>query len=167
MCNGDFMVQNIGAQTSGLGSVNRIGTTNDGRVIYQVMDPMGQATGKLSVAQKDSDVFEKSYHDMMETAPQIQKFAEKYSTEEAQKKLKKKTSWTIGLSTALGAGIGIFATRHDAKTWRQILVTGAGTLAGLFGGVNLASRFAAPSGMAKFNKATQNISKLDIQAIQE
>lgn len=167
MCKGDFMVQNIGAQTSGLGSVNRIGTTSDGRVVYQVTDPTGQATGKLSVAQKDCDVFEKSYYDMMETAPKIQKFAEKYSTEESQKKLKKKTSWIIGLSTAIGAGIGIFATRHDKKTWKQILVTGAGTLAGLIGGVSLAGRFAAPSGMSKFNRATQNISKLDIQAIQE
>lgn len=166
MCKGDFMVQNIGAQTNGLGSVNRIGTTNDGRVLYQVTDPTGQATGKLSVAQKDCDVFEKSYNDMMETAPKIQKFAEKHSTEEAQKKLKKKASWSIGLCTALGAGIGIFTTTK-LKTWQQVLATGASTLAGILGGVSLASAFTTPSGISKFNKATQTISKLDIQAIQE
>ena len=49
------MVQNIGAY----GTINKIGTTENGRVVYKVIDGNGQESGKMSIPQKDCDVCEK------------------------------------------------------------------------------------------------------------
>ena len=57
----------------------------NGRVVYQVIDGNGQEAGKMSIPQKDCDVFEKSYKDIIETAPKLQKFAEKHSSEDSRK----------------------------------------------------------------------------------
>lgn len=160
------MVQNISNQASAYGTINKIGMTENGRVVYQVIDGKGQEAGKMSIPQKDCDVFEKSYRDIMETAPKLQKFAEKHSTEESRKKLKKTSNWTIGLCTVLGAGIGIFKTTNMA-TWKQVLCTLGTSIAGFAAGIGLSYAFTAPPGITKFNKATQNISKLDIQPVQE
>lgn len=156
------MVQNIGAY----GAINRVGTTENGRAIYQVIDGDGKEAGKMSIPQKDCDVFEKSYRDIIETAPKLQKFAEKHSTEESRKNLKKTSNWITGLCTAAGAGIAIFKTTN-LKTWKQVLITLGGTIAGLAAGMGISFAVTSPPGIMKFNKATQNISKLDIQPIQE
>lgn len=156
------MVQNVGAY----GAINKIGTTDNGRVIYQVIDGNGQIAGKMSIPQKDCDVFEKSYKDIIETAPKLQKFAEKHSTEESRKKLKKTSNWITGICAATGAGVAIFKTTN-LKTWKQVLITTGGLIAGLAAGMGLSFSLTSPPGIMKFNKATQNISKLDIQPIQE
>lgn len=156
------MVQNVGSY----GSINKIGTTENGRVIYQVTDGSGQIAGKMSIPQKDCDVFEKSYKDIMETAPNLQKFAEKHSTPESVKKLKKTSNWIIGLCSLAGAGVGIFKTSKLA-TWKQVLATTGGLIAGLAAGIGISFAVTTPKGMTKFNKATQNISKLDIQPVQD
>lgn len=161
------MVQNIN-RANPYGSISKIGTTDNGRVIYQVIDNEGKIAGRMSVAQKDSDTFEKSYNDIMESAPKLQKFAEKHSTPESMQKLKKTANWTIGIGTLLGAGVGIFGCSKLKITtsWKQVLATLGTTIAGFIGGVKLASALTMPDGVAKFTKATQNISKLDIQPLE-
>lgn len=159
------MVQNIGNQQNAYGAINRIGTTENGRVVYQVVDGNGQEAGKMSIPQNQCDIFEKSYKDIMETAPKLQKFAEKHSTEESRKKLKKTSNWITGICAAVGAGIGIFKTTN-LKTWKQILFTTGGLIAGLAAGMGISFAVTSPPGIMKFNKATQNISKLDIQKIE-
>ena len=58
------MVQNISAQNpNGFGTINRIGMTENGRVIYQIIDGSGAQAIKMSVAPKDCDSFEKSYRE--------------------------------------------------------------------------------------------------------
>lgn len=156
------MVQNVASY----GSINKIGSTENGRVIYQITDSSGQIAGKMSIPQNQCDIFEKSYKDIMETAPNIQKFAEKHSTAESMQKLKKKSNWITGISTVVGAGIGIFTT-SKMKTWKQVLATAAGTIGGYLIGSGAAFVAISPPGITKFNKATQNISKIDIQPIQE
>lgn len=156
------MVQNVNSY----GAITKVGQTENGRVIYQVIDGNGQVAGKMSIAQKDCDVFEKSYKDIIETAPKLQKFAEKHSSEESRKKLKKTSNWITGLSAAVGAGIGIFKTTHLNKTWMQALFTIGGAIAGLAAGMGISFAVTAPPGIMKFNKATRNISKLDIQKIE-
>lgn len=150
-----------------VGSVNRVGMSENGRAIYQMQDGNGNVAGKISIPQEQCDVFEKSYKDLIETAPKMQKYAEKYSSEDAVKKLKKTASWTVGISTALGAGIGIFATRKIDKFWKQSLITLGTSFAGLVGGMALSKAMVTPSGASKFTKAAQNISQLDIQPVND
>ena len=107
------MVQNISKQPNTYGAINKIGVTENGRAIYQVIDGTGQTAGKMSIPQKDCDIFEKSYKDIIETAPKLQKFAEKHSTEESRKKLKKTSNWITGLCTAGAAGVAIWKTTND------------------------------------------------------
>lgn len=160
------MVQNINAQMNSYGSINKIGATENGRVIYQVIDGNGKEAGKMSIPQKDCDVFEKSYHDIMETAPKIQKFAEKHSTEESRKKLQKTSNLIIMLASALGIGIGIAKTAKLEQTWKQMLITAGTGLLGFAAGMGISFMTTTPSGMTKFNKATQTLSKLDIQKVE-
>lgn len=155
------MVQNIGS-----GSINKIGSTENGRFIYQITDSNGQNVGKMSIPQKDCDVFEKSYHDIIETTPALQKFAQKHSTPESMQKLKKTSNWITGISTAIGAAIGIFTT-SKLKTWQQVLATTVGTIGGYLVGSGAAFVAISPPGITKFNKATKNLSKIDIQPIQD
>ena len=83
------MVQNISNQTqNGYGSVNRIGMTNNGRVVYQVTDATGQASGKVSVAMNDSDKFERSYNAMLNSAPKLQQYAQKTSPAQMERNKK-------------------------------------------------------------------------------
>ena len=72
------MIQN--PSINNYGSINKIGSTNNGRVIYEVKDGNGATAGKLSVAQPQCDIFERSYNEMMAAAPETQKFAEKSVT---------------------------------------------------------------------------------------
>ena len=59
------MVQNISAQSSTFGGINKIGVDTNGRIIYQVVDSSGQEAGKMTIAPQDADTFEKSYNDIM------------------------------------------------------------------------------------------------------
>lgn len=161
------MVQNVSVQNqNNYGSINRIGTTETGRVVYQVSDGAGRVAGRLSVAAKDSDTFEKSYQAMMEAAPKLQKFAET-TTPEKMKKKQKKASWTVGILGALGAGVGIWLTRN-AKNWatlKQISAALGGAIVGLGSGLFVVNKAMTPPGAKELSKASQTMSKLDIQAM--
>ena len=65
------MVQNN--SLGNYGTINRVGSTNNGRVVYEIKDGTGTAAGKISVAQTQCDIFERSYNEMMAAAPEMQK----------------------------------------------------------------------------------------------
>lgn len=164
------MVQNVSSSASNAyGSVSRVGTTENGRAIYQVVDPEGSVAGKMTIPIEQVDVFEKSYNDLMETAPKIQKFALENSSEEKIKKRQKTAKWITGLTGAVGAIIPMIKVRGEGwkGTLKQIGLSLLGGVAGLFLGSIIATATTMPSGTRKFSKATQNISKLDIQPYQE
>ena len=108
------MVQNVSAnnQQSRYGMINRIGATPDGRIVYQLVEPTGQIAGKISVARKDCDLFEKSYRDVLEAAPQIERYSKNVSPDQMAKK-QRAAKWIVGLSTAIGGGIPLFAIKTN------------------------------------------------------
>ena len=163
------MVQNVSTQTpNGYGAVNRIGMTNNGRVVYQVIDGAGHETIKMSVNPRDCDKFEKSYRDIMESAPKLQRYAQTTTPEQMQKK-QKAAKWIVGGCGLLG-GIWPLLKTSGNGFWgamKQLGLTLLGTGVGLVGGLFIASKMVTPPGAMQFSKATQTISKLDIQPIEE
>lgn len=165
------MVQSISQQNpsaNGYGSINRIGRTNDGRVVYQVVNPEGKEVGKMSVAQSDSDTFEKSYSTIMASAPKMQRYAETTSPEEMKKK-QSQAKWIIAGCGLLGGIVPLIKSKGNGfwGAMKQLGLTLLGTGAGLVGGIYIAGKMVTPPGVAEFTKATQTMSKLDIQPIQE
>ena len=159
------MVQNISTPaTNNYSAVTKIGTTENGRTIYQLTDPTGQVAGQISVAQKDCDKFEKSYHSIIESAPKLQAYAQKTPPEKIEKK-QKLAKWIVGGTTALGLLIPMLKCKPSGG-WGWVKAIGLTALsggAGAIGGVFIASKMVTPPGAAEFAKATQAISKLDIQ----
>lgn len=161
------MVQSVNNQSvNQFGAINRIGNAQDGRGVYSVLDGNGREAGKLSVAANDCDVFEKSYKDVMESAPKIQKYVQTHSSPEAIQKRKRTSRWITVACAAIGAGIPIHLTRNKS-TWVQIPVTILGMLAGVMAGFGLSFAVTTPPGTMKFSKATKNISKIDVQPYNE
>lgn len=161
------MVQNISMSNANqMGSINRIATSQDGRVIYQVISPDGYEAGKMSVAPQDVDTFERAYNDIVETAPKIQEYAQKHSSPEEIEHKNKVAKWTVGIASGLGFLIPAAFT-SKMKLWKQISLTLAGTVTGFITGRVLAYKMTTPAGMAKFANATNTISKLDIQPVAE
>ena len=151
---------------NGYGSINRIGNTNDGRIIYQLTSPDGQPAGKLSIAQKDTDTFERSYRDMMEAAPVLQKFSENHTPEQLERR-KNTGKWTgIGIASVATAVPLIFVHKLTPKKWLQWIITIASSLAGIVGGVRASAAISTPPGAVKFAKAMQNMSKIDAQPVE-
>lgn len=165
------MVQGISNQNqtaNNYGSINRIGTTNDGRVVYQVVDGEGNNTAKLSVAQRDRDTFEKSYRTIMASAPKMQRYAETTTPEQMQKK-QSQAKWIVAGCGLLGGIFPLLKSKGNGfwGAMKQVGLTLLGTGAGLVGGIYLAGKMTTPPGAIEFSKATQAISKLDIQPVQE
>ena len=161
------MVQNVTNQNNGYGSINRIGTTENGRGVYQVSDADGKVKGRLSVAAKDCDTFEKSYKTILNAAPKLQKFAESTTPEEMQKK-RKKSLWTIGILGAIGASVPIYLTRNLTGNWKvlkQSLAALGGAIVGLGSGIFAAKKSMTPPGAQELTEASKVISTLDIQQV--
>ncbi len=161
------MVQSINGQNSSFGGINRIGTTPNGRIIYQVVDENGQEAGKMTIAPQDADIFEKSYNDIMESAPKIQKYALEHSSPEDIEKRKKTSQIITLLTTLIGAGIPIYLTRKANSTFKQVFATLGGAIAGLAAGMGITFAALTPPGMTKFAKASKNLSKIEIQSYNE
>lgn len=154
------MVQSVNSSNNNYGSIKRTGSTPDGRIIFDLVDPNGETAGRLSVAQKDSDLFEKSFNVIQEKAPKLQKYMDKKGPEGIEKD-KQRTKWTIGISTFIG-GI-IPALKAKGEWYVQIPLTLLGTAAGFFAGNFIASQALVPPGTKEISQATQTISKLDIK----
>ena len=161
------MVQNINnQQIPGFGSINRIGQTQDGRVVYSVRDPEGNEGGKLSVNSLDVDAFEKSYNKMMNAVPKLQDYTEKAVSPDFQKQKNKQANWARGIGVAIGSAIPIILTRNK-KTWVQVLTTVPGAIAGFIAGAFAGRFILTPPGAISFAKATQTLQNLDIKPIIE
>lgn len=161
------MVQNVAnsPQTpKKYGTVNRIGTTENGRVVYQVIDPAGKLTGNLSVASNHADVFEKSYNQLLENAPKLEKYSDSMDPVKVEK-IKNRGKWIRAIFTCVGGGIPLIKVKGDGPkgTWKQIGLTALGTLAGFILGSIVSVKVTTPPGAKEFAEATQAISKLDIQ----
>lgn len=167
------MVQNVSSQNTmqnqnpnGFGGISRIGMTDNGRVIYQVVDGTGQNALKMSVAQKDSDTFERSYNTIMTTGPKLQQYMQNTPPEKIKKR-QKASKWIIAGCALLGGSLGLLKTKGNGfwGTMKQVGITILGAGVGLFGGAFIASKCTTPPGAAEFSKATQALSKLDIQPV--
>lgn len=162
------MVQNVSNQSANnYGSINRIGTTENGRIVYQVTDGSGQVAGKLSVAQKDCDTFEKSYKDMMEAAPKLQKYVQTTPPEKMEKK-QRLSKWIIAGSALICGLLPAIKVKGEGVPGaiKQIFATLLGTGVGLGIGIGVATKTCTPPGSVQFTKASQNLSKIDIQPVQ-
>ena len=149
------------------GTVNRVGTTDDGRGIYQMTEVTGEPLGRFSVAQKDCDTFERSFRQIIENAPKVKNYLENTTPEELEKK-QKKAKWIVGLSSFAGGIIPALTLRGNGvlKTLLQIGTTALGCLAGFVAGSFVANKVTIPPGMAELNEAHQNLRKLDVQPME-
>ena len=161
------MVQNLSNSTQNqYGTINKIGTTPEGRVVYQIDDPKKQQSLRMSVAAKDSDTFERSYKQIMESAPKMQAYTEKTSPEKIEKN-QKMAKWLVAGCGLVGGLIPMLKVKGDGflgvlkQVGLTLLGTGAGLGVGLFG----ASKLVTPPGAKEFTQATQTLSKLDIKPV--
>ena len=84
-------------------------------------------------------------------------------------KKQKQAKWIMAGCGILG-GIWPLLKAKGNGFWgglKQLGLTLLGTGVGLVGGGLIASKLVSPPGVAQFNKATQTISKLDIQPVSE
>lgn len=162
------MVQNVSTQTpNNYGSINRIGMTDNGRVVYQLIDSTGKEAGKMSIAPQDCDKFEKSYNSLLESAPKLQAYSQKTSPAKMEKK-QKMAKWIVAGCGIVGGLIPLIKCKPN-NVWGYIKSLGLTLLstgAGLVGGMFVASKLVTPPGASEFAKATQTISKIDIQPVQ-
>ncbi|MCQ2739508.1 MAG: hypothetical protein MJ237_04690 [bacterium] len=160
------MVQGVSGQSNNnFGTINRIGTTTDGRIIYELKDPEGNTSGRVSLPQTDCDRFEKAYNDILSVAPQMSEYMKNKPTPEEMKKRKKLSKLLVLGPAAIGALIpAIVIKKGKHVELKQVLFTIGGFIAGLVGGINLNKAIMLPPGATKFTKATQELSKLDIKA---
>ena len=164
------MVQNVSNSVqsqNGFGTINRIGTTNNDRVVYLVTDGLNKESLKMSVAQKDADAFEKSYQSIIESAPKLQHYMETTPPEKIQKR-QKSAKWVVAGSGLVAGLIPLIACKPQG-VWKwlgTIALTAASTAAGLFGGSLVASKMITPPGAKEFATATQTLSKLDIKPLE-
>ena len=158
------MVQAIG--TNSYGSIARVGSTDNGRAIYQVKDPTGQTAGKVTVAENSSGIFEKAYDDLLKSAPKMQKYAEEFQDPKNQEKARKTNRWAkiIGASGAL---LTASALTRKMKTFWQASICVLSTVAGYLGGVYAGAKLTTPKEAMVFTKALQTISNLDVQPYNE
>lgn len=152
------MVQPVGISNQ-FGTVNRLGQTEDGRVVYKIGDEQNSKT--VSVASKDVDVFEKSYNDIITTLPKLQEFSQK-SPQEMEKR-KTLSKWVVGVPIAIGAGIPLITAK--GSTLRQSLLTLGGAIVGAVVGVMASTSLVVPNGAGIYAKAMQNLSKIDIKPL--
>ena len=159
------MVQGLNANN--YGSISKIGRTDNGRVIYQVSDPEGNVAGKISVSEQSCDVFEKSYNDMMDAAPKMQKYAEEYSDPRKQEKMKNINKWSkiIGASVGL-VGASILTRKMSKFVWKSLICIPS-AVAGFVLGALAGAKITTPKEAVKFSNAMQAISKLDVKPYEE
>lgn len=159
------MVQNASLNGKNpYGSIQRVGAAQDGRVVYQVINPDGKVAGGLSVAPMDCDKFERSYSEIMEAAPKLEKYMQTH-TEEDLVKAQKKGRWITIIGAAVGAITTAFATKNLKRTFVQGLLTVSGMGLGLVAGAKVAQKVSVPPGAEQMSRASQEISKLDIKPV--
>ena len=155
-----------GFKQNSYGNIQRMGSTENGRAIYRVIDSDGNEAGRLSVAGTDTDKFESAYRDIMDAAPKIQKYVTENSSEADIKKRRNLSRAIVGAGGLIGVAVPIALTRK-ASTLKLILATVAGVVAGLSAGFVTSLSVTTPPGTYKFAKASRTFAKLDIQPISQ
>ena len=164
------MVRNVSQnpsnnQTMSMGNINRVGTTQNGRVVYELVDGTGKTAGKISVGPQHADTFERSYKTITDIAPKIQKFQEEM-TPRKMEKMKTRSKWAKWGLALTGFALPAIFVRPKNEKWAttiQVVATLAGTIAGFIGGQVVGAKIMTPPGAMEFARATQNLQKLDIQ----
>lgn len=159
------MVQNASMSQSQFGTIARVGMTQDGRAVYQVVSPDGKSGMNVSIPNQDCDRFERAYNDLTEAAPKLQAYMETHSTPEAAKKVRSRTAWTIGGVT----GAAFIGTSLLTRKWKPVwkwLTTIAGGIAGFIGGAVVAAKMSTPPGAKEFENASKVLSSIDVQPLQ-
>ena len=125
------MVNGItGFKQNSYGNIQRMGSTENGRAIYRVIDSDGNEAGRLSVAGTDTDKFESAYRDIMDAAPKIQKYVTENSSEADIKKRRNISRAIVGAGGFIGAANTIELNRKDS-TLKKIMANVTGEVAGL------------------------------------
>ena len=159
------MVSSVGSNSQNqYGSINKVGSSKDGRIIYQVVGTDGKVKGGLSVAPTDCDKFEHSYKSLMNAAPKVEKYMQTH-TEADLKKQQKKGRRITGISAFTGGIIPAVFIRKPDNFWVQLLCTIAGAATGFFAGLKIAKRITVPPGAEEMSIASRELSKLDIKQI--
>ena len=159
------MINSLSFRQSSFGNVQKIGSTQNGRIVYRVIDSKGEEAGRLTVPQNEVDTFESAYRDIMDTAPKIQKFALENSSEEDIKRRRNLSRAIVCTGGAFGAFIPLMLTKN-LSPMKRILTTVAGIITGISGGFAASLAATAPPGTYKFAKASSTFSKLDIQPLE-
>ncbi|MBR6126840.1 hypothetical protein IKQ21_04060 [bacterium] len=154
------MVSAIG--NNSYGNIQRIGVSSDNRVVYRVIDSEGKDAGKMSVAQEDVDKFEKSYIDIMSTAPKIKEYVAKNSSPEDLQRRRLMSGLCVGTGGLLGAVIPSFFTKGKGVT-KKVVSSVAGLVIGLAAGFATSLSVSTPPGAFKFARAARNLSKVDLK----
>ena len=130
------MTQSISQNPNQYGTINRIGTTPDGRGVYQIDDPNKKQSIRMSVAAQDCDTFEKSYTKILESAPKLQEYAEKTPPEKIAKN-QKIAKWLVAGLGLVGGIIPLIKCKGNGfwGTLKQLGITLLGTGAGLGAGL--------------------------------
>ena len=166
------MVRNLSSQNqaNSMGSFQKVGTLPNGRQVYQLLEPDGNVAGKITVAPQQADTFERSFKTVIDNAPKIQEYQDKLTPRAIEKK--KNTAKYIKWGATLTGFLvpALFVKPKCNKKWVatliQVLATFGGTIAGFIGGQLGATKVVMPPGGMEVAKATQTISKLDIQPYQ-
>ena len=155
-------VSNVSLQHNPYGSIRKIGSNGNGRVLYNVFDSNGKAAGKLSVPNSEIDSFENAYNDIMDSAPKIKKYVSENSSVDDVRRRKAKSQAIVTLGGVTGACIPLFFTSNKSAI-KKILAMGAGIFVGLASGFAAAFVSSLPPGTWKFERASNTLSKLDIK----
>ena len=166
------MVRNLSSQNqaNSMGSFQKVGTLPNGRQVYQLLEPDGNVAGKITVAAQQADTFERSFQTVIDNAPKIQEYQNKLNPRDIEKK--KNTAKFLKWGATLTGFLipAIFVRPKVNKKWVETLIqvsaTLGGTLAGFIAGQFGAAKVITPPGGIEVAKATQTISKLDIQPYQ-
>lgn len=161
-----FNTGSTGFKQNSYGNIQRVGTTPNRRTVYRVIDSQGEEAGKLSVPLEQADKFESAYRDVMETAPQIQKFVRENSSEQDIKKRRNLSRAIVATGGVIGAAVPIALSKKLSRV-KTILATVAGIIVGISAGFAASLAATTPPGTYKFAKATRTFSKLDIQPVIE
>ena len=155
----------LNVKHSPYGSVERVCSLPNERVLYNIIDSEGNKAGKLSIPYEQVDTFEASYKEILDTAPKIQAYVEANSSEEAVKKRRNIGRGIVGLSGLTGLAIPLILLRKSTSMTKKILGAVAGIVAGLAAGFVASLGVTTPPGSLNFARATRTLSKLDIQPV--
>lgn len=157
------MTQNI--QTNSMVHVERVGMTQNGRVVYQIGSQDGKTAGIMTLPAQQCDSFEKAVDDLNKAAPKLEEYM-KTQTPESLKRKQKQAKWALILSTLTGSIIPA-ATTGKLNRWLQWGTTIAGGIVGFVAGKFIGSKIATPPGAKDIARASEIISKLDVQPLQD